>query len=135
MKIFNILFFLLTFIAAQSQTASIKGQLQDADGAAVVFANVALYSAADSSLAKVETSDENGIFKMQDLAAGRYFLKATYVGSADLVKPGIELADGQQLDLGTWAFDPTVELAQATVTAQRAMVEVKPDRTVFNVEG
>ena len=135
MKYLNTILFLLLFSFSYSQTASIKGQLQDADGAAVVFANVALYNAADSSLAKVETSDENGIFKMVDIAAGDYFLTATYVGSSDLTKPGISLTEGQLLDLGVLAFTPTIELTQATVTAQRAMVEVKPDRTVFNVEG
>ena len=135
MKYLNTFLFLLLFSFTYSQTASIKGQLQDADGTAVVFANVALYNAADSSLAKVETSDENGIFKINSIAAGNYFLTATYVGSSDLTKSGISLTDGQLLDLGILAFTPTVELTQATVTAQRAMVEVKPDRTVFNVEG
>ncbi len=135
MKYLNTVLFLLLFSFVHSQTASIKGQLQDADGAAVVFANVALYSAADSSLAKVETSDENGIFKMTGIAAGKYFLTATYVGASDLKKSDISLGEGQQLDLGALAFNPTVELVEATVTAQRAMVEIKPDRTVFNVEG
>ena len=135
MKYFNTVLFLFLFFTVQSQTASVKGQLQDADGMAVVFANLALYNAADSSLTKVETSDENGIFRMAGIAAGNYFLTATYVGAADLKKPGISLADGQQLDLGVLAFTPTVELTEATVTARRAMVEVKPDRTVFNVEG
>ena len=135
MKILNTVMLLLPFLAAQSQTASLKGQLQDADQAAVVFANVALYSTADSSLAKVETTDENGIFKMGGLTPGSYYLTATYVGSADLKKSDIELTDGQLLDLGVLAFTPTVELVEATVTAQRAMVEIKPDRTVFNVEG
>ena len=135
MKYLNTVLFLLIFGALQSQTASVKGQLQDADGAAIVFANVALYAAADSSLAKVESSDENGIFKMAGIAAGNYFLTATYVGSADLKKSDISLTNGQQLDLGVLAFSPTIQLTEATVTAQRAMVEIKPDRTVFNVEG
>ncbi|MEZ4955114.1 MAG: outer membrane beta-barrel protein, partial [Saprospiraceae bacterium] len=135
MKYLNTVLFLCSFWAAQSQTASIKGQLQDADGAAVIYATVALHNATDSALVKVETSDESGIFKLQQVAAGSYFLKATYVGSADLQKTGINLSEGQQLDLGVLSFTPTVELVEATVTAQRAMVEVKPDRTVFNVEG
>ncbi|MEO1262506.1 MAG: TonB-dependent receptor [Bacteroidota bacterium] len=135
MKFFNTFFLLFSVVLVNAQSASIKGQLQDADGAAVIYATVALHASADSSLVKVETSDESGVFNIIGIAAGNYFLKATYVGSADLEKTGIELTEGQQLDLGVLSFNPTVELTQATVTAQRAMVEVKPDRTVFNVEG
>lgn len=121
---------------AQAQTASIKGQLQNPDGEAVVFANIALYSAADSSLVKVETTDEAGIFRIQGLAAGRYHLSATYVGSADFWQNDIVLSANQQLDLEILKFSSTsVDLAEATVTATRALVEVKADRTVFNVQG
>lgn len=121
---------------AQSQTASIIGQLQDPGGEAVVFANVALYNAADSTLVKVETTDDAGVFRIQGLDAGTYNLSGTYVGAADLWQNNIELSNGQQLDLEVLQFTSTsVELAEATVTATRAMVEVKPDRTVFNVQG
>ena len=119
-----------------SQSASLRGQLQDADGQPVIFANVVLYQAADSSIYKVETSDEAGLFQMKALDAGDYFLVATFVGSADLRKPDIRLTAGQQLDLGVLRFSPaTIDLEEATVTASRVMVEVKPDRTVFNVDG
>ncbi len=136
MKIFNILVLLLAAFSGFAQSASISGQLKDNDGAAVGFANIALYAISDSSLLKVETSGENGMFQFRGLPAGNYFLLATFVGYADLSRPGIALENGQQLDLGMLSFSPaTVELAAATITGKRAMVEIKPDRTVFNVEG
>jgi outer membrane receptor protein involved in Fe transport len=130
--------FLLSFLAFGmfAQNASIKGQLQDENKEAVVFANVALYNGADSSLVKVEPSDDSGIFNIKGLAAGNYYLVATYVGVADLRKSDINLATDQALDLGIISFAPSaIELEEATVTASRVMVEVKPDRTVFNVDG
>lgn len=136
MRILFTLSLVFAFLNIQSQSASIKGQLQDAEGAAAIFANVALYNATDSSLQKVEASNDAGIFQLKGLSAGNYFLKITYVGVADLWKRGIKLNTDQQLDLGILKFEPTaVELAEVKVTASRAMVEVKPDRTVFNVEG
>lgn len=137
MKITNLCFLLLcASVIAQAQTSSIKGQLNDASGSPVVFANVALFNAADSLLQKVETTDENGNFNLQRLKAGSYYLTASFVGMSDFRKDGISLADGQALDLGTVAFKASaVELATATVTTSRPMVEVKSDRTVFNVEG
>ncbi len=121
---------------SQMNAASIKGQLQDANGEALIFAAVALYNNADSTLAKVETSNETGIFQMKGLKAGSYYLQATYVGLSDFKKTGIVLIENQDLDLGILAFEPaSVKLEETTVTASRVMVETKPDRTIFNVSG
>jgi hypothetical protein len=135
MKYLNIFIFSLLTLTLSAQSASIKGQLQNADGAAIEFANVALYSSIDSSLQKVEISDEAGLFKIQSINQGEYFLTATYVGLSEVNK-SISLKASEQLDLGVLSFNQlSVELAEATVTASRVMVEIKPDRTVFNVEG
>ena len=134
--LFTLLACTVLSLGLQAQTANIQGQLQDADAAPVIFANLALYNAADSSMAKVETTDESGIFNIQGLAAGNYFLVVTYVGAADLRKEGLTLSEGQTLDLGVLSMSPaSIELEGATVTASRVMVEIKPDRTVFNVDG
>ncbi len=118
-----------------AQQATIKGQLQDATGEAVAFANVALYSVADSSLVKVAGSEESGVFEMQGIKPGDYSLEATFVGLPDL-KRNIQLQAEQNLDLGALVFDPAAtNLEEVTVKATRAMVEIKPDRTVFNVQG
>lgn len=121
---------------AHAQTSALQGVLKDADGGAVVYANIALYNASDSSLAKASASDDAGKFALQGLKPGNYYLKAVYLGLNDLYTPNITLADAQSLDLGVLSFSPkSIELAEATVTATRALVEIKPDRTVFNVEG
>jgi len=116
--------------------SSIKGQLLDVESNPVLFSNVALYSAVDSSMVKVETTNENGEFKINGLSAGNYFLKATFVGLPDLVIPKIQLAENEEKDLAALTFKKQAEELKAfTITEERAMVEVKPDRTVFNVQG
>ena len=126
------LFFFPLFI--QAQTSTVRGTLKGAEGEAIAFANVALFNAADSSLYKAGAGDDAGVFEIRGVGAGDYFLKAVYLGLEDLYKPGIRLNDNQQLDLGVLAFSPkAIGLTEATVTASRVMVEVKPDRTIFNV--
>ncbi len=136
MRIFTlILFFACSSFTLAFAAGSLKGQVQDPAGEPVAFANLALYSAADSSLYKVEISDEAGVFQFRSLAPGGYTLEITYVGLATLRKTNIQVND-QQLDLGVLTMQSAVaELTTATVTASRSIVEVKPDRTVFNVEG
>lgn len=134
-SVFTLLLSLLAFQLI-AQTASIKGQFQDRDSQPVAFTNVVLYNNADSSLVKVETTSESGLFQMQGIQPGNYYLVATYVGAADFRKSGLNLKSGDLLDLGIMIFEEgSVELDEVTVTASRAMVEVKPDRTVFNVQG
>ncbi len=72
-KIWTLLFLTLTVGYAQAQTASIKGQLQDSEKAAVAFANVVLYKASDSSMFKVEATDDKGIFNIRRIPEGNYF--------------------------------------------------------------
>lgn len=134
----TVLFVLLAACAIQavSQTARLNGILTDDSGSTVPFANVVLYRQADSILVKVETTDEAGSFEFQNILAGQYRLEASYVGFGNLNRENINLADGQMLELGTLSLSPqAIELQTATVKAQRVLVEVKPDRTVFNVEG
>lgn len=136
MRSFTTLIFILGALLSQAQTAVLKGQLQDNEGQAIAFSNVALYSSADSSLVKVETSNETGAFKLQNIVAGNYFLLATYVGFSDLRQADIQLNDSEEIDMGVLSFsNEGVDLMEVTVKTTRAMVEVKPDRMVFNVEG
>lgn len=136
MRFFATLLFPFISLFLQAQSASIQGRLQNSAGDAIPFANVALFHEADSSLAKAGVSNDAGVFELANLKSGQYFLKAIYLGYADLRHAGILLNDNQALNLGNLNFTlQSMELAEATITATRALVEVKADRTVFNVEG
>lgn len=136
MKILTTLLWLAAALSLSAQTSSIRGQLQSKTGEAVAFANIGLFSAADSSLTKAGTSDEAGIFELQALGAGTYYLKATSLGFGNFQQTGIQLQQSQQLDLGVLTLMAnSINLEEMTVTASRVMVEIKPDRTIFNVDG
>ena len=83
-KILYTLAFLLVAFGIQAQTGLIEGQIQDADKNAVSYANIALYNTADTSLVKVEATNDAGLFQLRNLAAGNYFLVASYIGSSDV---------------------------------------------------
>lgn len=136
MKILTTLLWLAAALSMSAQTSSIRGQLQSKTGEAISFANIGLFSAADSSLAKAGTSDEAGIFELQALGAGVYYLKATSLGFGNFQQAGIQLQPNQKLDLGVLTLTAnSIKLDEMTITASRVMVEIKPDRTIFNVDG
>lgn len=135
MKIFITVLFTLLVLNSYGQS-SISGQLIDNKGDVVAFANVALYKATDSSMVKVEISDIDGQFKLQGLTAGNYFLKATFVGLPNFVLNNILLKKDETKNLKALTFKAQAEeLEEFSVTEERAMVEVRPDRTIFNVQG
>lgn len=134
LKLLLLLFFSPSVFFAQS--GDIKGLLTDDQGAAIIYANVMLYSTDNTQLIKVETTDEAGKFLLKNIPEGNYNLLATYVGYADLKQADITVSSEETTDLGKLSLaSSSVQLQTATVTAQRAMVEIKPDKTVFNVQG
>lgn len=136
MKRFTTLLFLSGLMTLHAQNSSIKGFLKGPEEEAISFSQVALFHASDSSLAKAGLTNENGIFDLHALPAGTYFLKATYLGMQDFRKNDIILAEDQHLDLGALSFSAsTINLMETVVSANRPLIEVKPDRLVFNVTG
>lgn len=136
MRSFFTLLLLISTSLTFAQTASISGKLLDTEGSALPYANVALYNATDSAMVEVEASDEAGKFLLQSLTAGSYFVKASFVGVGEVTSDVVALADGETKDLGTLSMSAdAIQLEAASVVTERPLVEVQPDRTVFNVEG
>lgn len=136
MKLQSLLLLFLVPLLGSAQKSFIEGKLVDPDMNPVLFANVILYESADSSMVKVETSNEVGEFRFSAIESGDYFLAASYVGLGDIQIENVRVSGSDPLDLGLIKFESAaVELETAVVTASRSIVEVKPDRTVFNVQG
>ena len=132
----KLLLLLFTFLAINlSGQFSIDGILQDDESSPVMFSNVVLYASSDSTMVKVESSNENGKFSFKNIEEGNYYIVSSYIGFNDFVSPAIKL-NNASVDMGViQMLTSSVQLETAVVKAKRALVEVKPDRMVFNVEG
>lgn len=116
------------------QAGKVKGRVLEENNVPLSFATVVLYNATDTSIVKAETTDENGLFAFENIKKGNYFGEVGYVGYSDYKTSIFKLEDA------IFTIDDIMmikgkELEEVTVTAQRALVEVKADRTVFNVQG
>ena len=124
--------FLLTGFQLQAQ--KITGIITDSKNQPQEFATILLMKAQDSTLMKGAITDEKGQFEIESIANGTYYINVSIVGfknyssktfnlqGSDLVIEPIQLV----------SFDQ--ELQAVTITARKPMIEVKADRTVFNVE-
>ena len=116
--------------------SSVRGDVYISASERAVFATVSIHHQATDELAKAEATDADGIFELRGLAAGSYYLLASYVGYEDYRSESFDLTAGQDLDFGTIQLMVIAEqLDEVIVRAKRPMVEIKPDKTVFNVAG
>jgi hypothetical protein len=127
--------FLYGTVFAQQNSSSIKGSLIDNDNQPIVYANVALYASADSSLTKVGYTLADGSFVLPDLTAGRYWLKISFVGFKSYTSSEFDLAENMEVSWPEVKMEPAdSELDMVVVQGQAPMLEIKKDRVVFNVE-
>ncbi len=122
------------FTFAQS-TGNINGNILDDTGEAALYANVILKSAQDSSMVKGAIATETGEFSMVSIPYGNYFLAVSYIGFDTYTSEVFEL-NAPELNIPTVKLQAmSNELEEVTITAQRPLLEMKPDKMVFNVEG
>jgi hypothetical protein len=108
---------------AQSQNASVSGQVTDPSGAVIPNSTVTITSEARKVSAKV-TTDTEGRYSFPNLEPGSYDLQAAATGFRTYVQHGITLVANQTVRL-----DPKLEVGEAMQT-----VEVTANASQLNTD-
>ncbi|MBP6566204.1 MAG: TonB-dependent receptor [Saprospiraceae bacterium] len=130
--------FFLSIIASISysqQSLSLSGTINDEKGAGIPFATIILKSALDSSMVKADITSDSGVFTFERLKPGRYFAEASYIGMTNFTTEVFEMNDKPVKMVPIILTENAKQLEEVVVTATRSLVEVKADRTIFNVQG
>nr|WP_299174647.1 TonB-dependent receptor [uncultured Allomuricauda sp.] len=131
MKIFVSIVILFSTTLAMSQ--NIKGTVQSDKGTPIPYAAITLNSVLDGSLIKATISSEDGGFELKGIAPSEYQFKVSSIGYADTDRK-LDYKGGV-LELGEIIMaESTENLEEVTVVAEKPMVQVLADKTVFNVE-
>ena len=134
--IFSLILFSFTVLFSQTAETGLRGRIVDENNDPVSFATISLFSKSDSSLVKAGYSLEDGSFLMIHLNPGNYTLNISFVGYDTHVIESVEIEANNTTQLNQISLSPfATELGEVVVTTTRPLVEVKPDKTVFNVEG
>lgn len=132
MRFFSSFTFIIWSTFLFSQDLSLSGSLRGDDNSAIPYATLILKQQADSSVVKVDMSDGNGNFKLPGLVSGNYLLEVQSMGYQTYQQKLPRLSEDYRLPL-IMLKTSSQNLEEVNVTAQKTLVEVKPDRTVFNV--
>jgi hypothetical protein len=122
---------------AQSTASSrITGSIATINQPALAAATITLLQAKDSSVVKMSVSDQQGRYSFDKLRPGNYLLLASAVGfQKSYSQPFTVLADGATKEIPAIVLNgASRELKSVTVSARKALVEQKIDRTVVNVD-
>ena len=126
---------LLSLGVLAQQQAVIRGTVQDAKGNGLPAVSIALLNAKDSALVKAAISGDNGQYEIAAAQTGNFLLSYSAVGFSTNYSKAFDLQAGQNFEApATSLQQQSKELAGVTITATKPLVQVKPDRTIFNVQ-
>lgn len=113
----------------------VKGKVVEADSSTPMgYANVAIFAAADSSVAGGIMTADNGSFEIKNLKPGKYNLSINFIGYSKKTIPVLLSATKTVTDLGMIKLQSTDQkIDEVEVVAEKQRVEFKIDRRVVNV--
>ena len=116
--------------------AQLRGRILNPAGQNISFASILLFNSSDSTMVKTGFSNEQGKFALAPLKAGQYFLKVQFAGLRTYAQKDLTISAGETLDLGSIQMENLeANLDEVQIVAQKPLVEVRPDKTIFNVAG
>ena len=135
LKLIVLFIILFTGLAsrAQENKAQIKGYVFDSKNAPAMFATVILMNK-DSVFMNGTLSAENGSYVLDKIAPGRYLVMIRSIGFKNHVSAPVVINKNQVIVMDSIRLSTDVnELSQVVITGKKAILEVLPDKMVFNV--
>ncbi len=133
MKFTKLLAVVFLFVS-QLTMGQITGKIQDtADNYPLEYATAALYNQDDKSLVTGVITNIEGVFVIENIKNGRYYLEASFVGYTTKTIQNIEISrSNRKVDLGTINLVLGNPLNEVEIRAERSTVINKIDRQVFD---
>ena len=108
----------------QSSTSTVLGSVTDAQGAAIVGANVTLVNEGTQER-RTASSDESGNFQFTNILPGNYTARVESEGFQAYERQGIGLRANERLPLGAIQLSIGAVTETVSVTAEAAVVQTQ----------
>ncbi|MEI6061919.1 MAG: TonB-dependent receptor [Bacteroidota bacterium] len=121
---------------ADPKGGTISGRVLDAStNKPMEYVNIAVFRAADSSLITGTITDPDGMFKIEKIASGEYYLRISFLGFQNLNTSTISVSAKSPLkNLGDISLTVNAaELSGVSVVGERSRIEYQIDKRVINV--
>ncbi|HEY0019751.1 MAG TPA: TonB-dependent receptor [Longimicrobium sp.] len=120
--------------AAQQQGGTVRGTVLNPEGQPVNGGQVAVWSAADSTLVTGAVARPDGTFRIDGLRPGRYYLRVSALGYSTATTAVVAITpQAREADVGTVRLAAgAIQLEGLTVTAEAAPAGFAPDRNTYS---
>jgi outer membrane receptor protein involved in Fe transport len=124
------------FMSSQAiAQADVTGTIKDKNGEPVIAAVVALLSSPSNKMVKAAVAKNDGTFILKMVANGNYQLQIKVLGYKDYTSKPFSVSGNSAKALGAITLENDIEsLGEVVVKAEKPMVQVLADKTVFNVD-
>ncbi len=121
---------------ARAATGRVAGTVTDAaTGKPVSYATVAVLDAATGKVVNGGVCGDDGKFVLPGIPAGTYTIQISFLGYKNEERTGVVVPANAAVDLGQVTLAAAAQkLGEVVVTGQKALIEEKVDRTVYNAE-
>ncbi|MBC2845829.1 outer membrane beta-barrel family protein [Winogradskyella flava] len=126
------LLLLFTFGSALAQN-TITGKIVTENQQPIPAAIISLLDAETNTFVKGELSNDAGDFRFKNIDDGSYVILITSLGLKDFTSEAFTLNNSKKTFVTIVMVDDSDELDEVTVVAEKPIIEVRADKTVFNV--
>ncbi|MCF7567392.1 TonB-dependent receptor [Sabulilitoribacter arenilitoris] len=131
-KIKSFTFLILFSFNTYLSIAQIQGRLVEEQNQPLEYATAALYKLENSELVTGVISNEKGVFEIENIKRGTYYIEASFLGyEKKRINNIVVKSKGQKIDLGTIQLVLGTQLNEVVLHAERNTVINKIDRQVF----
>ncbi len=127
---------LVVFTNGFSQSSGqISGIVNDVKGKPLQSTTIELLKSSDSSLIKTAIADQSGRYEFSGIAGGEYLIGFSSAGYETKYSAVFSKVNAVNYEVPTAVMQTTSgNLKEVVVTSKKQLIEVKADKTVFNVE-
>lgn len=115
----------------------ISGALHDASTKEhVEYGNILLFKAKDSTMITGTITDAKGKFLFNNVAAGNYYIRASFIGYEDMFYPGINISQrSADIKMGDLFIKPKMSgLEEVEIIAEKSLITNNLDKKVITVD-
>ncbi len=113
---------------------NVTGTIANEQSSPIESATISLINSSNNQFIKGVITNTEGIFNIPNINNGSYIIIVSNLGYAEFRTAPFTIEDADK-NLGVIQLFPEAEnLEEVTITAEKPIVEVLPDKTVFNVQ-
>lgn len=113
----------------------IVGNVKDDKHKGINAASVLLHNATTKALVKIAVTNNNGEYKITQIANGDYYIEINSIGYSNKRTATFSYNDKDVIVPDIIMEKKSKQLEEVTVTSKKPPIEIKADKTIINIEG